>query len=705
MADSDSRWHEQLLVWCREDISSSGALPSHADYLAKLKTAGFDVTHAQVSNRIRNFLKKGTLLKQTPAKNPANEGGGVGADGEGGEGGGKKHKHLSSGDTVVTPWNHATPRFSEEFAVSSEGKGCDRRVLAALQTGYECSVNHLAGSMAEFSMNVPDSTFSMMRMGVAQKRFCSGARYAVERLERRPALKPGDIIGFTNLSKKRQAAESVSFNTHFYSNDLHRFVNSPPCPGWLADPTGSSSQMRLFFGTTHLAVGFADLSLLATAKIEGSFEKDGPLVFHGVDQSEYAVARAFLIKHMLLDPDISAGQILEVWYSATWSDQVWTEAARDRFASAIRTAYEEVENSLRDNAGILMHLLETWLESIRKSTVVSVARARKEWFDTSGMRSDPDCTTFEIGSLLDEQDRIAACKYSATGDLHASPAGRPQCGNITFWEQVAESVRRPGSDNVNTVFDVLPVERVVAAKQKYRGSTGGAGTARPNIVDAIRSCLLADVVKLKNLVMTKQVCVHPLVETARATDDSDDEGEGAGEDSNFVKLACCLAPRTVSWSNIVDYMYTPDLHRMAAAISKGSTEPVVHYAYSMNYYRDVHGFNLYDYDRARDRRAILDEIRSPIKKIGEVSKSSLLRPMLESDLRHLSVVPPNTSVHNVVEYCMARRYGPKYVDWFLGKAKCEAVGGPGFVTKTGHGSSGGYGAPVYFAWKYTSAES
>ncbi|CAD7948530.1 unnamed protein product [Amoebophrya sp. A25] len=83
--------------------------------------------------------------------------------------------------------------------------------------------------------------------------------------------------------------------------------------------------------------------------------------------------------------------------------------------------------------------------------------------------------------------------------------------------------------------------------------------------------------------------------------------------------------------------------------------------------------------------------------------------MVDSGLAELVVVPPETNVHNVVEYCMARKYAPRWVNWFFGRAKQAAlrdvelqpVGEPTFVTKTGHANFGGsYGVPVYFSWKY-----
>lgn len=114
--------------------------------------------------------------------------------------------------------------------------------------------------------------------------------------------------------------------------------------------------------------------------------------------------------------------------------------------------------------------------------------------------------------------------------------------------------------------------------------------------------------------------------------------------------------------------------------------------------------NLLDYDRVSERRTILNQIQNPAER-DAIHGNNILQPMLDSGLGQLCLLPPETHVHNLVEYGMARRYGPRWVEWFYKRGGCcefavEPIGTPTFLTKTGHGNNGGYGLPVHFSWKY-----
>jgi hypothetical protein len=61
----------------------------------------------------------------------------------------------------------------------------------------------------------------------------------------------------------------------------------------------------------------------------------------------------------------------------------------------------------------------------------------------------------------------------------------------------------------------------------------------------------------------------------------------------LVKEVRDVHPYSMSWGNVADYMVPTDLHELArACTSKGDC---VHFAYSMNWMRDVYGAHLNDY--------------------------------------------------------------------------------------------------------------
>jgi hypothetical protein len=653
-------WHERLLKLCGD---SNATLLTHAEYAKKLVDDGYEVSQRQVKTRMQNFQKKG-LVKAQSAK--AENGSAAGIM--------KADKLVVTMKKPTGPVNlkRRVPNFFQEFLMSpqyqmlSEGMGSEvlRKSLAGLRSGYECSKDHLLDSMSQFAMDNPQA-FSMMRMMMGGKRYGTpvNAQYALGRLEQgRSAPKIGDILGFSDLPGIH----------HSYGRTRSMFVNSPPMP--------TDSPMELSFGTTHLGVGFCDLSLLATAKITG--ESTEPLHFVGIDTCDYVIARTLLIKQMLMNENISVEQILEVWYSSTWSTETWTESRVGAWTDALEAAITDAQG-LR-NCDAILNYVRTWKKTTADwSQFVREDQMKKPgekgWFEFSLAR-DPECATFEIGSFLDKRDRIAACFYGVAGRVFADKECVPLCGNPTWWSVPG---RTPLVHEPQTIFDILPVERVLEAKKQDRSR---------DVVEAITACLLQDVKKLKDLVMNGRITMNIL-------------NMEASLDPNFVTLATLWAPTTVSWSNVVDYMRPTEFHKVAEAISTFLGTRVRHYAYSMNFNREVHGFNLLDYDRVADRRTILQQITNPAK-ADPVHQHNILQPMWDSGLPELCLFPPETMVHNLVEYGMSRRFASRWLQWFYGLAPAatrlavKPVSNLTHLTKTGNGNYGGYGCPFYFAWQY-----
>jgi len=72
-------------------------------------------------------------------------------------------------------------------------------------------------------------------------------------------------------------------------------------------------------------------------------------------------------------------------------------------------------------------------------------------------------------------------------------------------------------------------------------------------------------------------------------------------------IADKVKPRTIGWSNVIDYMELGELHDLGRAMS--SSGNVVHYGYSMNWCTEVFGANIFDYQMIKKyevANAILD---------------------------------------------------------------------------------------------------
>merc|ERR1712061_46637 len=62
-------------------------------------------------------------------------------------------------------------------------------------------------------------------------------------------------------------------------------------------------------GTTHVAVGFNDLSVLLVCDLQDPpGDRAGPLVFKGVDMSSYSVAKSAVVTEMLRQADVPLEQ-------------------------------------------------------------------------------------------------------------------------------------------------------------------------------------------------------------------------------------------------------------------------------------------------------------------------------------------------------------------------------------------------------------
>ncbi|CAD7948529.1 unnamed protein product [Amoebophrya sp. A25] len=240
---------------------------------------------------------------------------------------------------------------------------------------------------------------------------------------------------------------------------------------------------------------------------------------------------------MLLSERATAEDILEVWYSSTWS-----EPTLNSFRRALSRALDEAERC-RD-LGPLRRLTQ-WRAEVEIFACATTLQAKANhayhhWYETQ-VKSDPEQNTFEIGSFLEESDRIAACLYTATGEVIAKSRQ-----NTSTLEESSEWTRKSKFANVTmlsndqndcaTIFDLLPVQRVLESKAK---------NGNCNIVDAIVACLLDDIRILKDRVTSKKVVIMtPL------------RAQVSLEDSDVLKYIYCIAgiPRTMSWSNVVDYI-------------------------------------------------------------------------------------------------------------------------------------------------------
>ena len=232
-------------------------------------------------------------------------------------------------------------------------------------------------------------------------------------------LKIGDV-----LPEQRKQHDFHHFRTNF--------SNSPP------------NKISISANSVYVTVGFNDLRVLLDASIQ---EEATNIHFVGIDLNDFAVAKTLVIAAMLNDASIAVNEVLQVWYSSTWS--------RGTFSSFKRTVLALKPPAQKPG---IRRLVDFW-----KSTAApDLTRCRQEWLQyfASDARKWDACT---IASLVRQQDRLAACRYFLTGDVwdeREESADQLEVGSITMWALPFGSLPLHNADSIFATMnleDYLPV--------------------------------------------------------------------------------------------------------------------------------------------------------------------------------------------------------------------------------------------------------
>jgi hypothetical protein len=364
----------------------------------------------------------------------------------------------------------------------------------------------------------------------------------------------------------------------------------------------------LLAGRTHVSIGFNDLGELLVAEWTG--HGGDPVRFVGYEASEYSVAKFLVVADMLGDPLSEVDEILQVWYSAAWSSKTM-DSFRRSIANVLQN--DTISEAVRA-------LLRNW----RKANI-SLRVARSKWLESQ------KCTWSYIGTFHRKSDRLALCRYYLTGEFLDA-----QVGSVVMFSQTVSIEGDENALNSTKVTDML----------KH-----GPDDLVSNWISITRE----RIARLKRKVEAKEVIIvlhHRAVQL-----------------SDRVTIAAIrnLDARSMSWSNLVDYMKADDFFKLARAVS--SATDTVHHVQSMNWQFDVHGAHLMDYD---DRNTRVELIKA-----SEVFFSRLV---ISNGLRPFLLCPPIDNILNLVGYMLARHYANSWFSQFvqleggtLSSHKCHGI--------------------------------
>ena len=372
--------------------------------------------------------------------------------------------------------------------------------------------------------------------------------------------------------------------------------------------------------TTHVAIGFVDLGILLVADLEDDpTGNSAPVSFVGYELSAVAVAKTIVIWQMLCDKSTSPSAVLQVWFSLGW-----TQPALEAFRKAVSAARGSAQYAVAEDQ--VKNILDHWAAS--KGVKISKARRNLSAKKLSMTGND---NSF-IGFLERRKDRLALTQYDLTGDFGLQGESAT-AGSITFFDCPKGT---PAPLLEENMFSSLDFGEVVRESQ----------ACATDVVSAAENLYLGRVRRLADWATTGVVTVTlhcQKVETAVAD------------------AIHKLSPRTMSWSNIMDYMSYPEFHKLVRACSLGQS--TTHYGYSMKWDNRVFGTSLLDFEYAKNKMECARIIQSSNIEMVKMYKSlgwdKYLRLPVPED--------PRTTVQRRI----SRRYHETWVKYFFSESDCR----------------------------------
>eukprot|EP01135_Chromosphaera_perkinsii_P003366 Nk52_evm12s241 gene=Nk52_evmTU12s241 len=347
---------------------------------------------------------------------------------------------------------------------------------------------------------------------------------------------------------------------------------------------GNSNVPRctLVFGTTHVSIGFVDFHELMWVNfcspdefgkpIRRSIEQLGALAeipqtirYVGVDKSSYSCAKSIVLKHLLeapfeffasigIDECEYAQCIFQIWFSSVWSVK-----SRKVFQKIVKMIIEKnVCEKTNSCSGEVKSILSHW----NSAQTVPFQRAIKEW------RALMPAERF-IGAMnvRDEKDAVEGLRYLTTGQVCPGEEG-----SICMFENPSLGQR----GDMEIFYSIILATDLLTERQTSK-----------SIIEAASSLLIR---RIRSLRENVQRGIFEL------------EVEMQQIHSGSERYIAEFKPATVSWSNVIDYMYPNEFHKVAKGCSienEVTGISTVHYLYSMNWTIGYKGAYIIDYDKPK----------------------------------------------------------------------------------------------------------
>eukprot|EP00798_Chlamydomonas_sp_ICE-L_P013483 gene13483-19340_t len=385
---------------------------------------------------------------------------------------------------------------------------------------------------------------------------------------------------------------------------------SAPMRASFSNMSNSVIPLQLAPGDTHVAVGFVDLASLLTAELAAG---DCPLgsstsssisqtaaKFVGFDGSAYTVAASLVVLCMVAMESVDIDSVIQVWGSSCWSGQALADFSRTIDMLMQLPKERSGPGSHEDQRARPSFLPAGFATTALTPEVLQVLLVWKaatlEPKSASDMQSlwhsemDSERQAFRLPlSMQTPQDRVSFARYVLTGELPVGSkgtvgsilmlAGKPfKSFGQSEIEDLMWSIAGGGIHPVlprpsEEIFHhLLPMYELILPK-----AGGGAGEARGALMDECVEFTCGALRKLRGWLVSERLSVSLTHATLRP------------EAAALLSSVQSMAPTSVSWSNILDYMPPANFHRMARLCSSPKAAPAKHYITTMNWIQSVYG--------------------------------------------------------------------------------------------------------------------
>ena len=337
------------------------------------------------------------------------------------------------------------------------------------------------------------------------------------------------------------------------------------------------------------------------------------------------MAKSLVIWQMLCDVSLHPCTILQVWFSLGW-----TAPTLGAFRKALDEVRGSTQQAVADNR--VKKILDHW--SVSGGVNLSTARQRLAKKKLKMMGTD---NSF-IGYLKRKKDRRAMAIYELTGDFCLDAV--PTSGNVTVFDCPKGT---PPPSLEENVFSSLDFNHVMTVCEHL-----------PDNADVLKCAAFIYITRVTRL--AKWAAAGSITVTLHCQKVDDDVADNIRR----------LSPRTMSWSNVLDYMYYPDFHFLARNCSLGSGSTghgTTHYGYSMKWGRHVFGTSLIDMEFSRDKLASVVTIQKANKAISQWYQQ------VGWD-KYLRLPIPDNPV-NTVSKLLSELHRSKWIDHFFSNAHCQ----------------------------------